>query len=331
MIYLYGLSISGESLIRYFNAKKISFLAWDDNDKQRKNLKKKYKKINLINPKKIKWENIKEIYVSPGIDLNINIFNRPKKFQIPIYRDLELYSQKRDNKKVIAITGTNGKSTSVKLLSDLFKKNKINHFVGGNYGTPLFDVFNKEKKYQFDIIELSSFQLESAPSFKSLISVLLNISIDHQERYKNVNEYIKTKERIFCNGNFNYGIISVDDKYCKKIYIKNSYNKKKLIPISIIKKLSHGVSIRDNYIYDNFFKKGFCHKFDKSSSLNGEFNNQNILISYIVSKLLKLNFELFNKTISFYKGLPHRLEKIYESKKLIIINKFSFFTYHKTL
>ena len=109
---------------------------------------------------------------------------------------LELYSRLINNQKIIAVTGTNGKSTTVKLIGDMINSNGLDCFVGGNLGVPLIDFVNNNILSNFHVIELSSFQLEAAPSFQSYISILLNISEDHLDRYSSIKEYANTKEKI---------------------------------------------------------------------------------------------------------------------------------------
>jgi UDP-N-acetylmuramoylalanine--D-glutamate ligase len=230
-----------------------------------------------------------------------------------------LYSQITKNKKIIAVTGTNGKSTTVKLIGEMLKLNNINNYMGGNFGPPLMNVYNKKKIYDYHIIELSSYQLEAAPSFKSYISILLNISDDHQDRYKSLMDYVATKEKIIKCNEIKYRAISVDDFYCKKIYEKN-IKLENIIPFSINKKISKGVSMVQNKIYDNFFDNKLYFLNKKNISLQGKYNNQNILVAYIVSKILCLDFRKFLTTIENFKGLPHRLERVYEDKSCLVIN-----------
>ena len=319
MKYIYGLNISGLSVLKYFFNNKISFLAWDDEKNIRKKISTKYKNTKFVHPKDLDWSLVSEAYISPGINLNNTFLLKSKNFNTELYRDLELYSQLNKKNRIIAITGTNGKSTTVKLISKMLESNSLDNFLGGNIGIPLMDFYNNNINTKNHIIELSSYQLESAPSFKSYISILLNISKDHQDRYKNIQEYIKAKEKIFNIKKNGYGLISVDDSFCKKIY--DTYKRKiRLIPFSINKKINKGVSFLDNIIYDNFFDNKSHLINHNNKSLYGNFNKQNILVTYMVSKILKLNYNNFLSVIKKFKGLPHRSECIYEDKKYLIIN-----------
>ena len=319
MKYIYGLNKSGLSIIDYFTSIEEPFIAWDDDEKKRKSISLIYKKIIFKRPKDLNFSKIQEAYITPGIDLNHNNLTELHNHKVDLYRDLELYSKVITNQKIIAITGTNGKSTTTKLISDLIQLSKKNCFMGGNIGKPLIDFKNQQNNSNYHVIELSSFQLESAPSFHSYISILLNISEDHLDRYKTIDLYAKEKKKILNNNKAAYNIISIDDSACKEIF--NSLENLNNIPFSILKPIKKGVYFFNNKIYDNFFFDNKIILVNKiSDSLFGKFNLQNILVTYIISQILKLDTKIFLSLIGNFVGLPHRLEKIIENNKLLVIN-----------
>ena len=321
MKYVYGLNKSGLSIVNYFTKYNIPFVAWDDDQNTIKRALLKYKNLKLQKPNEVNLSKLQEAYVTPGLDLKSKKLQIFKNNKIKMFRDLELYSNLISNQKIISITGTNGKSTTTKLIGDLIKKINKNCFVGGNIGKPLLDFKNLKKIPKYHVIELSSFQLESAPSFKSFISILLNISNDHMDRYTKFTNYLREKKKIINKNNYAYNIISVDDKYSSSIYKEARKINKNTIPISIKKEIKKGVFIKDNHIVDNFFYENrnlFIKKI--SSALEGTFNLQNILATYVTSKILDINTNTFFQTIRDFQGLPHRLEKIFENKKILVIN-----------
>ena len=101
-----------------------------------------------------------------------------------------MYYQSLKNEKVVAITGTNGKSTTTKLIGDMLKKKFTNTFVGGNIGDALCNSIVNKSRFSYHVIELSSFQLETIKNFEPKISIILNLSKDHLDRYKNFKDYI---------------------------------------------------------------------------------------------------------------------------------------------
>ena len=151
MKYIYGLNKSGKSIINYLSKINENFYCWDDNHQIRSNISKSNSNIKLIDPYKIDLKLIKESFVTPGISLINEKVVFLKKNNIKIYRDLEIYSRVAKNKKIIAITGTNGKSTTSKLISNMLDNADYENFLGGNIGIPLLDfVHNDENKSYFN-------------------------------------------------------------------------------------------------------------------------------------------------------------------------------------
>ncbi len=315
MFLVYGLQKSGIAITKLLQKKNLNFKIWDDNLSVRKKLKKKFDKNIFFNPKYQNLNNFKEIFVSPGISI------RQKKFEIKnkslkIKRDLNLYVSNLEKQKVIAITGTNGKSTTTKLIGDILKKNKLKAFVGGNIGKPLCNAFLSRNSYKFHVIELSSFQLEKVKKLNTNISIITNLATDHLDRYNNFNDYINQKKNIISKKGFN--LISIDDEYSRNLFKQKNIKNK--ISFSIINS-NADVYMGNNYILDNYFKKNkklFLKNISKY--LNENFNNQNILIAYICTKLLNLSENNFKSIVKNFKGLPYRSTVIYNSNKYKIVN-----------
>ena len=202
--------------------KKIEYKLWDDSLKVRNIFGKKYSKNIFFNPKKNNLNDFKKIFLSPGISLRKKQFKYLNKIN-KLQRDLNLYTSYLTKEKIIAITGTNGKSTTTKLIGDILKKNKMKTFIGGNYGEPLCKSITSNKKFDYHVIELSSFQLETIKNINTKISIITNLSNDHLDRYYNITDYIKQKKNIISKNGVN--LISIDDKYSKKIF-QSRRNKK---------------------------------------------------------------------------------------------------------
>ena len=248
--YVYGLNKSGLSVIKLlYNQKKI-FDCWDDNKKIRHLANQHITKLNLkkINQKKINL--YKNIYLTPGISLNDKRFKNISNSKIK--RDLDLYYESLRHEKIIAITGTNGKSTTTKLIGDILKKKYRKTFIGGNLGEPLCNSIKKNYKYTHHVVELSSFQLETIKVFNPNISVILNLSKDHLDRYKNIKNYILAKKNILNNGGKNINLISIDDVYSNRIFLDKKIKNK--ISFSI-KKITADICYNKDCIVDNYFHK----------------------------------------------------------------------------
>ncbi len=318
MFFVYGLGKSGISVAKYFVNKKINFHCWDDAIIKRKYLKKNFKSISLVNPKKINLNNYKNIILSPGISYKTDFFKQINHQRKRFKRDLNIYWENIKNKKIIAITGTNGKSTTTKLIGNLLVNNNCHTFVGGNLGNPLLNSFLNKKNYNHHVIELSSFQLEFMHNFNPKVAILLNLSKDHLDRYSNYQEYIDQKKKIFSKNKKGYNVISIDDKQSAKLY--KSKNIKNKISFSIYNK-NADIYYDNCYIYDNFFYKKRKILINKISlDLIGKFNLQNVLATYIVSKIFYISNAIFLKTIKNYRGLPYRNKLIKKNYKFIVIN-----------
>ena len=175
-----------------------------------------------------------------------------------------------------------------------------------------------KKKYSHHVVELSSFQLETIKDFNSKISILLNLSKDHLDRYKSLKEYISAKKNIFNKGANSINLISLDDEYSNKIF-NDSYVKNK-ISFSI-KKTTANIFYKEGCIVDRYFYKNNKLKLiDISLDLTSNYNLQNILAAYIVCRFLKVPIKFFKESVKKFKGLPYRSSIVFKSKKKLIIN-----------
>jgi len=204
---------------------------------------------------------------------------------------------------IVSITGTNGKSTTCKIIEKILKIAKYNVKTVGNIGNPILSLTKTKKKYVF-ILEVSSYQLQYSKLFRSKHAAILNISPDHLERHRNIRNYIKIKSRIFFGQNSSdYSYINLTNKYSKSIIniFKTKKLKSKLIPI---KKLG----------YDLLIKK-INNKYFKSKG-----NIENMAFAYRIAKNLKINDKIIIKGLKKFKGLPHRQEIVFSDRNLLCIN-----------
>ena len=314
--YVYGLNKSGLSVIKLLRLQKKTFNCWDDNKKIRNLLKKKFSQLNFTPINKTNLARYNNIYLTPGVSIFDKKFSEVSKLKIK--RDLNLYHQNLKNEKVVAITGTNGKSTTTKLIGDILKRKFKNTFVGGNIGDALCNSILKKSRFLYHIIELSSFQLETIKNFEPKISIILNLSKDHLDRYKNFNDYINAKKNILNSKNKNINLISIDDQYSKKIFNDNKIKNK--ISFSLNNN-SADVYFSNGFIVDRYFYKHKIFKLNNiSSDLSNYYNIQNILAAYIVCKYLKIPVKYFTDSVKKFTGLPFRSSIIFNSKSKIIIN-----------
>ena len=191
---IYGMGITGLSVAKIFQRLGTKVFCWDDNEKIRKNIKKQNFKLSKF------WLNknlVDKIVISPGIDINkCKIKNYLLKNSNKIITDLDLFFELNKRAIIISITGTNGKSTTCKIIEKILKTAKYDVKTVGNIGNPILSLKEVSKKCVL-IIETSSYQLQYSKLFRSKHAAILNISPDHLERHKNIKNYIKIKSRIF--------------------------------------------------------------------------------------------------------------------------------------
>ena len=296
-ILIYGLGISGISCLNHLKVKN-TVRCFDDNLKKLKfyNLKK-----YLISKKEIYKIKFDHIIISPGIDiLKFSLKNYLKQNKSKICTDLDVfYSIYPDNFK-IAITGTNGKSTTAKLLCDILKKSKFDCRLTGNIGNAVLKEKNISKRTIF-VIEVSSYQISYSKFFKPDYCILLNISADHLERHRTFNNYIKTKfQLIYSLKKNNYAFLNKSDPLFKKFLI-NKKMKSKIINVK--SKLSQ----KDRKLVENIYFK----------NLN---NQQNLAFVLKVCSKLKIKKSTIFSVVNKFKPLSFRQQIIHDSNYLRIIN-----------
>ena len=293
-ILIYGLGKSGISSYKFLKKKSKVYL-FDDNLINSFQLKKK--QINFREITNIKFD---KIIISPGID----IFNcRLSKFLVKnsskIYTDLDVFCSFYKNVS-ITITGTNGKSTTAKILYDVLRDQNRDVRLIGNIGNPALSEKKITKKTIF-VIEASSYQLEYSQIFNSKYAIILNISPDHIERHKNLKNYINAKFKLIdAQTERNFAYVNKNDKYISK-KIKSKRFKSKIIKVNTKKDYNLFSNISNSYFFTNT-------------------NKENLSFVIEISKKFKLKKNLLVKTIQNFKGLKYRQQTIYKNKNLKIIN-----------
>lgn len=269
-------------------------------------------------PKKIKYHvgNLKKtwilesdiIVISPGISSNKPILKQAKKLGINVISDIELFSREV-TVPIIAITGTNGKSTVATIVKKIAKRAGYNVSLCGNIGYPVLDTL--EKKFNLHVIEISSFQLEHTFCLKPKIAVILNITHDHINRYPNgFKEYKKIKLSIYKQA---------------EICINNNFNILD-IPIKTSKQwISFGSIKSDYYILHHKNNTFLCNKGKKIINTNqmllyGQHNYQNILAVLAIADSMTFPRSHTMDIIRTFSGLPHRLQIINTHKGICCIN-----------
>ena len=293
-ILVYGLGKSGISTYKFLKKSSDVYL-FDDN--HRINLKFNQKIISL---KQIKKINFDRIIISPGIDIsNCKLSKFLNNNLLKIHTDLDVLFSFYDNKS-ITITGTNGKSTTAKILHDALTDQKRDSRLIGNIGNPVLAEKNITKKTIF-VIEASSYQLDYSRIFRSKYAVILNITSDHIERHKSLNNYVDAKFKLLKSQNRgSFAYIKKDDELITKKIKKNKYKAK------IYKVQTSNLNKKFDKIYNKYFIS--------------DGNKENLLFIFEIASKLKLNKKKLIRSINRFKGLDYRQQIIFDKKNLTIIN-----------
>jgi len=300
-IAIYGMGLTGCSAAKTLKKLGAKIFCWDDNRKIRKKIKNLKFSLNKF------WLNknfVDNIVISPGIDISkCKIKNYLKKNSKKIITDLDIFFDLNKDCQIISITGTNGKSTTCKIIEKILKTAKYNVKTLGNIGDPILSLGKAKKKCIF-ILEISSYQLQYSKLFGSRHAAILNISPDHLERHKTIKNYIKIKSRIFfAQNSSDYSYINSTNKYSKSIIniFKNKKLKSKLITI---RKSNCKLLIKK--INNKYFK-------DKG-------NIENMIFAYRIARNLRIKNKIIIKGLNRFKGLPHRQEIVFSNKNMLCIN-----------
>ncbi|MFC1665614.1 UDP-N-acetylmuramoyl-L-alanine--D-glutamate ligase, partial [Pseudomonadota bacterium] len=253
------------------------------------------------------------LVVSPGISLRHPAIAAAITHGVEVVGDVELFARNA-NAPIIAVTGSNGKSTVTLLVGELCKAAGLKTLVGGNIGTPVLDLLELETPDIY-VLELSSFQLETTHSLKLVSASILNLTMDHMDRYSDMASYVQAKARIFSN--CKRSVVNRDDSEVMACLSKDQEY------ISFGQGLpnragDYGIDRRKG---DDWIVKGDLPIFPvKVIPLPGKHNAVNVAAALALTESLNLPKAAIETAIRQFKGLPHRCEVVAEHKGVVWIN-----------
>ena len=300
---------------------------WEVFLSDKSSLKEVYKKE--LDAKGIRWEEGQHteseilsadcIIKSPGIPHKVPIVQQAKAKGIEIISEIEFASRYTDA-KIIAITGSNGKTTTTTLVYHLLKEAGLSVAVGGNIGYSFARLVAQEPK-EYYVLEISSFQLDDITSFHPHIALLLNITPDHLDRYNyEFQNYIDAKMRITeFQQAADYLIYDADDPVTVQEIGKGQV-KAQLLPFSLEKTFEKGAwSLDEKNMYVNVNQNIF-EMSTKDLTIKGKHNLKNAMGATMVAKLLNVRNENIRNSLMTFQGVPHRLEFVREVEGVRYIN-----------
>jgi len=323
-ILVVGLGVSGQAAVAFFLKRGACVTVTDRRDESliRKILQPRRFGPEVKNvacyggdhPEKI-FQEQDLIVISPGVSLDLPGLNLARQNKIPILGEFGLASELL-RVPMIAVTGTNGKSTTVTLIAEILKKAGYKVALAGNIGLPLLEVVLENKKLDWVVAEVSSYQLETVRRFRPKVSVLLNVTDDHLDRYSSLQAYGEAKLKIFGQQTpRDVVIFNADDPFLKKGVQRARARKmgfsagvatierKNIVGIYFANRSVFYVRGRDREEYPL-----------ENVHLMGLHNVENIMASIAAAREAQVSSKVIQKTLESFKGLPHRMQFVRDYK-----------------
>ncbi len=329
---VFGLARSGVSSIAALKAGGARVIAWDDRAAGREAAEKAGARV--IPCEQWVWDRLKAIVLSPGVPLTHpsphDVVKRAREARIEVIGDVELFAReiRPDSAKpgcapVIAITGTNGKSTTTALIGHILRACGFAPEIGGNIGKPVLDLTPPNGRTIY-VIEISSYQIDLSPGLVPDISVLTNITPDHIDRHGSMERYVALKARLLeQTDRHGHIVIGVDDSHTVSIHTRlSSRGSAETVAVSVGKVLGRGVFAVDGTLYDAWGSRA-SRAMDLSSAahLPGAHNWQNAALAYAATKPLVKDTRSITAAIASFPGLAHRIEEVARIGKVRFINE----------
>ncbi|WP_324749522.1 UDP-N-acetylmuramoyl-L-alanine--D-glutamate ligase [Sphingomonas sp. LY54] len=291
-----GLARSGLATVEALAASGASIMAWDTRADARAAVEGK---ARIADPLTTALYGFAGVVVSPGVPLNRHpIAERARQAKVPVIGDIELFAQARPSlppHKVVGITGTNGKSTTTALIHHIVKSAGLPTTMGGNIGAPILgqDPLPEGGVY---VLELSSYQIDLTRSLDCDVSVLLNVSPDHLDRYDGIDDYAASKARLFAMQSPDHvAVVATEDDYTRAI--AGQLTGERILVSS--------EDVRDQ---------------SQWPSLQGPHNAQNVAAAVAAAQALGVATEVIAEALRTYPGLPHRMERVAEREGVLFVN-----------
>jgi UDP-N-acetylmuramoylalanine--D-glutamate ligase len=270
------------------------------------------------------------VVISPGVPYRLAPLEAVRRRGVKVISELELASQ-FFRSPLLAITGTNGKSTTVTLIGKFLAESGKRAFVGGNLGTALSEAAvedlragqaGKPSPFDYLVVEVSSFQLETIDRFHPWIAALLNVTVDHQDRYESLDEYIAAKQRIFENQTASdYALFNLDDGRVAALRHRVTGKRLGFTTMSTLGgDLSGGTYLEDDRIVTTVtgVRQEICRR--SEIRIIGKHNVENVMAAATYGLLCGCPLDVIRRVIATFPGLEHALEIVRERRGVRFVN-----------
>lgn len=314
-----GYGITGQAVCDYLESSQEPYWIWDDQKEIADPSPYFQGQLHKDNLNSDFAKTISKILPSPGAPQDHPLLQWARTQNIPILSEIEWAASKLDG-NFIGVTGTNGKSTTVKLVNELLNDAGLRSGIFGNYGLPLIKAC-AEPQFSYYVLEESSYQLELLQTMRHQIAICLNVTDDHLDRYKSMESYAAAKARIFKNATSkDVFIYNYDNPYCLRMSEKSPA---KNFGFSLVHPIKQGGFLhKDQEMVIRLHDKEF--RFDlENCVLKGWHNMENMLAALIACLMIRHDEDAvasYKKTLANFEGLPHRLQKINEENGVVFFD-----------
>jgi len=327
---VFGLARTGLAAARALVAGGAEVALWDENADRRATAEAEG--FTLTDLSTADWSKFAALMLSPGVPLTHPkphwTVEKAKAAGVEIVGDMELFARtvnaapEHKRPKIVAITGTNGKSTTTALIGHVCAQAGRDVRIGGNIGVGVLDLPDMHGGAVY-VLEMSSYQLDLTSSLHADVTVILNITPDHLERHGSMEGYVAAKRRVLANqGKGDTAVIGVDDMWGQQICTEiTAANRRTIVPVSASKAMGRGVYVLQGVLYDATGERAVeVADLNRARSLPGRHNWQNAAAAYAAAKGLGIAADEAAEHLLTFPGLAHRMETVATLGRVRFVN-----------
>jgi UDP-N-acetylmuramoylalanine--D-glutamate ligase len=277
----------------------------------------------------VSWANFAALVLAPGVPLTHPAPHwsvlAARQAGVEVIGDIELFCRERKrhapDAPFVAITGTNGKSTTTALVAHLMREAGHDVQMGGNIGTPILSL-EPPRKGRVHVIEMSSYQIDLTPSLDPTVGILLNVSEDHLDRHGTVENYAAVKERLVAGvQSQGTAVVGVDDIWSRAAADRIEQAGKRVVRVSVKRPLADGISVDyDRIVHVSGGARSEVADIGGIGSLRGRHNAQNAACASAAALALGVNGDILQKGLRSFPGLAHRMEQVGRKANVLFVN-----------
>ena len=316
---LFGLGGSGLSTARALIAGGAEVAAWDDGAASR--AKADFPLVDLAHAD---WSSFSALVLSPGVPLTHPqphwTVERARAADVEVIGDIELFARERAARApqapLVAITGTNGKSTTTALIAHILRDSGRDVALGGNIGVPVLDL-DPPAPGGIHVLECSTFQIDLAPSLAPSVGLLINLTPDHLDRHGSMENYAGIKQRLVAASDL--ALVGLDDDFCRAIAARLRAQGRRVVGVSAARSAQADVFVADHRLFVSGEPAPLI-DLRLAPALRGAHNAQNAAFAFAAARALGLDADIIARGLASFPGLAHRMEQVAKIGATLFIN-----------